>query len=120
MNLTISSFANNGDIGKERLILKANVDLDIGKYAVLYTELTADHNATAGSKLAYWFPDEEIKANDLVVLYSKNGTSSKKDLGNGRTAHFFYWERESPLWNDKSKGAVVLQVAGWAKKAPGE
>ncbi len=120
MNLNISSFADAGNFDKERLVLKANVDLDIGKYAVFCTELSADKGATAGSKLAYWFPDEEIKANDLVVLYTKQGSSRKKELDAGRTAHFFYWGHDEALWEGTKNGAVVLQVMRWSKKVPGE
>lgn len=120
MNLNISSFADAGNFDKERLVLKANVDLDIGQYAVFCTELSADKAATAGKQLAYWFPDEEVKANDLVVLYTKQGTSRKKDLGDERTAHFFYWDHGEALWARNNNGAVVLQVSRWSKKVPGE
>ena len=120
MNLEVSSFANGGDLTKERLVIKAKTDLDLGKFAVFCTALTTDKVATAGKKLAYWFPDEEVKANDLVVLYTKRGTSSKKELEAGRTAHFFYWGEEQPLWRDASNGAVILQVSRWSKKVPGE
>ena len=120
MNLNISSFADAGNVDKERLVLKARVGLDIGKYAVFCTELSQDGAATAGSKLAYWFPDEEVKANDLVVLYTKRGISRKKELDTNRTAHFFYWGHEEALWGNGENGAVVLQVARWSKKAPGE
>jgi hypothetical protein len=120
MNLEISSFADGGTFAKERLILKARADLDLGKYAVFCTALTVEKVATSGKKLAYWFPDEEIKANDLVVLYTKRGTASKKEIETGRTAHFFYWGEDHALWGGAGNGAVVLQVSRWAKKVPGE
>jgi hypothetical protein len=112
MNVAISSFADVGDLEKERLVLKIVKDVDIGDYAVFCTSISSDGKATAGPKKAYWFPDDVVKSGDLVILYTKQGTSSTKELDDGRTAHFYYWRQEQALWDSKH-GAVVLEISEW-------
>jgi hypothetical protein len=119
MNLEISSFADTGDLLKERIILKARTDLDVGDYAVLRSGVGSnDRTPTSGRKIAFWFPDEEVQANDLVVLYTKKGSRSAKPIEGGGTAYFFYWGRDEALWNDDKFGAVLLEVPAWQFKVP--
>jgi hypothetical protein len=118
MKIAITSFADAGNFQKERIVMRAESDLDIGHYAVFCTAMATNGEATAGKKTAYWFPDGEIKKNDLIVLYSKRGSSSTKELNEGRTAHFFYWGYDQAMWGDSGSGAVLLRVAEWSKQVP--
>ncbi|THD09311.1 hypothetical protein [Metallibacterium scheffleri] len=120
MKIYITSFVDAGNYQNERIVMKAVSDLDLGQYAVFYTAVSSDGGVTAGRKTAFWFPDGEIKKDDLVVLYSKKGKSSTKDLGEGRTARFFYWQDERAMWGGAENGAVLLRVAEWSKKVPPE
>jgi hypothetical protein len=117
MNLEISSFAEVGDLLKERIVLKALTNLDVGDYALFQSGTGPNRDEPlSGRKTAYWFPDEEVKAGDLVVLYTKKGTKSTKPLNGGRTAYFFYWGLNEALWASKDSGAVVLEIAAWQFK----
>jgi hypothetical protein len=118
MKLKISSFAEAGNFQKERVILSANTDLELGEYALFCSSLSSDGKATSGRKTAYWFPDGAIKKDDLVVVYTKRGSSSTKELSNGRTAHFFYWGDDRAMWGGSGNGAVLLRVSEWSKKSP--
>jgi hypothetical protein len=70
MNLDIRSFADAGNYPKERLVINVLRDTDIGEYAVLCSPVGSDGNPTPGGKIAYWFPDGDVKAGDIVVLYT--------------------------------------------------
>lgn len=119
MNLEIRSFAGVGDLQKERIVLKALADLDVGDYAILRSGVgSSGRTPTSGRKIAYWFPDEDVQANDLVVLYTKKGSRSTKPIEGGGTAYFFYWGRDEALWNDDKSGAVLLEVSAWQFEAP--
>jgi hypothetical protein len=118
MKIKITSFADPGNFQKERIVMKAESDLDLGQYAMFCSAISSKGGVTAGRKTAYWFPDGEVKKNDLVVLYSKKGAASTKDLGEGRTAHFFYWGDDRAMWAGTGNGAVLLRVAEWAKNVP--
>lgn len=120
MKLEISSFPDAGVYGKERLILTVVSDVDVGGYAVFCSEASKSGGAVAGKKAAYWFPDEYVTSGDLVVLYTKKGSSSKKELSGGRTAHFFYWGLDHSVWGGTANVAVLLRVSEWNSKGPSE
>jgi len=118
MNLEISSFADAGDFEKERLVIKVLKDIDIGEYAVFHSRISSEGDPTSGAKKAYWFPDGTARSGDLVVLYTKRGKASTKNLTGGRVARFYYWGLESALWGNRDAGAVVLEVAEWTFESP--
>lgn len=118
MNIEISSFADAGDHEKERVVMKALSDLDIGWYALFSSNLW-DGMPTSGLETAYWFPDDHVKTGDLVVLYTKDGVSSKKERNDGSTAHFYYWGRRDSVWGSSEKTAVIVRIAEWAHRVPG-
>lgn len=118
MTMKISSFANAGDLSRERLVLRVVADIDIGAYAVLCSRVFKGEVPTAGRNTAYWFPDQQVKAGDRVVLYTKSGVDSKKPIEGHGTAHFFYWGLTNPLWAASVNTAVLLRVATWSHKIP--
>jgi len=121
MNLEIKSFADVGDIEKERLVLRVLNDEDIGGYLVLRSKATTDGAPISGSKRAYWFPDKRLKAGDLVVLYTRTGKTSQKSLARGGTSYFFYWQLSEPIWGaDSGNTAVLLTIREWTNAVPGE
>jgi hypothetical protein len=120
MNLKISSFADAGNFSKERVILKVESDSDVGDYVLLCTALSSDRKATSGKKLAYWFPDGPVNKNDLVVLYTKKGTSSTKALESGKTVHFFYWGEDHSIWGGNGNAAVLMSADAWIMKSPSD
>ena len=119
MKLEIRSFADAGELSRERLVLRALDDLDIGSYVVMRSKKADDGSPTSGSKDAYWFPDIEVKSGDLVVLYTRKGKAAKKSMSNGRTAHFYYWRKTQTFWEaEKKNTAVLLNVRNWTNQAP--
>lgn len=119
MNLEITSFAGAGDLLRERIVLKARRDLDVGDYAVLRSAVgSGEGTPTSGRKIAYWFPNEDVRANDLVVLYTKKGSRGSKPIEGGHTAYFFYWGRDEALWDDHNFGAALLEVRDWQFEVP--
>ena len=114
MNLTFSSFVEPGNIDKERLILKAAADLPLGDYLVMLSKISDQGSAYSGMHTAFWFPDGDVKSGDLIVVYTKSGTVSKKTLDNGSTARFFYWGLSGPIWAPSEKqGVVIVRSAEW-------
>lgn len=119
MQLEIRSFADAGDIAKERVVLRALSSVDIGNYVILRSKTDVSGDPISGAKSAYWLPDVVVAKGDLVVLYTKAGKASKKELESGRTAHFYYWHQVQPIWGaEKMNTAVVLLTESWAAKSP--
>ena len=112
MQVKIGYVADEGDLDRERLVLRAKRNADIGDFLLIRTSVR-DGEVTTDVKDSFWFPDRSVSAGDLVVVYSKAGSDRKKKIEGGRTAHFFYWGQEAPLWDDESFAAVLLHAPDW-------
>lgn len=119
MKIEIQSIADKGNHEKERLVLKVIADADIGDYLVVQTGYN-DGGVTIGTHHTYWFPYMLVSAGDLVVLYTKSGKNSEKELRQGRKAHFFYWGIDAAIWNRKDRAPVLLHAPEWVSKSPDE
>ena len=117
MDMKFSSIANPGDIANERLVMKALADMDVGQY-VLLAAVPSDGGPLSGDVNAYWFPDQDVKAGDFVVLYTKQGGARKqKELSGGHTAWFFYWGKAAAIWGpEERKQPVLVESADWDVK----
>ena len=57
----------------------------------------------------FWFPDKEVKKDDLIVLYTKKGKSSVKTNPSGNVSHFLYWELDQSVWRE-DRVAVLCEI----------
>ena len=96
MQLELKSFADAGVLDKERLIIRVLADVNIGSYVVLRSKKNDNGMPISGTKDAYWFPDVKVSRGDLIVLYTKRGTSSKKV------------QKAAAAWPISTTGARVL------------
>ena len=119
MRVQIQYVADRGDLGRERLVMRVRQHVDIGDFMLVRTGFEEDEVTTDVSN-ALWFPYKRLRAGDLVVVYSKQGRYKRKELDDGHEAHFFYWNQDSPLWDDENVAPVLLYAPQWASKAPQE
>jgi hypothetical protein len=112
MNLELRGVENAGDIDRERIVLRANADLDIGKYAIFKCRNTSTGVASGPVPRAYWFADRKIKTGDFVVLYTKEGSTSEKAGEQGTTSYFYYWGLREPQWDDRHTAALI-NTSNW-------
>jgi hypothetical protein len=118
MTLRMSRIADPGSYDRERIILLADGQTDIGNNAVFRTTI-ADDQITSDVKNVFWFPNRIIEAGDLVILYSKSGTErEKRNPTRGNKSHFFYWNLGEPCWHTGVYGAVLIEMALWAPITP--
>lgn len=119
MNLKLKSIADKGDLPNERLVISVLKDSNIGEFAVFRTGLV-NGEIQIGVTNTYWFPDKQLKAGDLVVLYSKTGKISEKKLERGNMAYFYYWGQSQALWKTSEKAAVLLHAPAWEASGANE
>jgi hypothetical protein len=118
MTVELRSIENAGDLERERVVLRATKDDDIGRFALFRCHTTTKGKVASGSiPAAYWFPDQKIKKGDFVVLYSKSGVNSEKKGDNGGTSYFYYWGLKSPQW-PKYIAALVETGSNWTRSEP--
>lgn len=100
MTFELRGVENIGDLERERVVLRATSEADIGDYAVFRCRASGDEKVLSGNvPAAYWFVDRKVKSGDFVVLYSKTGETGEKTNENGNTSYFFYWGYSKPQWS---------------------
>lgn len=119
MKVQIQYVAEQGELNRERLVMRVRQDVDIGDFMLVRAGFEGDEVTTDVSN-AFWFPYRRLRAGDLVVVYTKRGSDKQKLLDDGHKAYFFYWGLDSPLWNDDHVAPVLLYAPQWASKAPRE
>jgi len=111
MKLRIQKIVDKGILEKERIIMKAAADMDVGVYAV-FQVATEQRKITSDVQDAFWFPDQPVSVNDTVVLYTKQGVDKSRPSETGGKLHFFYWGKEQPKWNS-NWAPVLLFISDW-------
>ncbi|EJL70720.1 hypothetical protein [Chryseobacterium populi] len=111
MKVKISKIIDHGH-DDERIVLNVLEDTDIGEFLILDTTYNSGEVSNK-VRHPYWFPDKKVKKRDLVILYTKKGTSSIIKNENGATSHFFYWGLNSNVWNNDGDCALLLHVDDW-------
>jgi hypothetical protein len=119
MKLEIRSVADKGNHQKERLVLKVISNTDIGDYLLIQAGYN-EEGVTIGTYHTYWFPYKSVSASDLVILYTKSGKDSEKEIKQGKKAHFFYWGINDSIWNRRDRAPVLLHAPEWVSKSPDE
>jgi hypothetical protein len=111
MNLKIRPIQNAGEYERERVVIRATKDVDIGDYAVFMAK-TFEDSVQSGSLQAFWLPDQKIISGDFVVIYTKRGVRSEKKNEEGRTSYFFYWGLPEAQWQN-GMTPVLVQASIW-------
>ena len=113
MRLKVRSIANRGEYPKERIVMRAIVDVDVGDFAVFRAIHLGDGRVSSQVVDVFWFPDKRIEKNDLVALYTKKGTASDRIMKSGRTIHFYYWGKDTALWAESDYAPILVYASNW-------
>jgi hypothetical protein len=117
VTLVLRNIVDAGLHDKERLILRATENVDLGDYAILVVGEVNPEELSTRVQFAFWFPYKPIKKDELVVVYTKAGQPREKALTGGGATHFYYWDLEDILWDTASqRNAVLLHSPKWTSK----
>ena len=120
MTAEITGVKGAGDFQRERVVLRAKTNTDIGQTVVLCAPADGENIFPKAMEFAFWFPDNSVKKGDIIVLYTKSGEDRIKANANGTKSYFYYWGLTSPIWKEDENAAVVLQIRGWKTLFPTE
>ena len=112
MHIAIDYIKDSGNLDKERIVFAVKNDEQLGKYLIAESVLLENARFSAKIKNIFWFPDQELKQGDVVVLYTKTGENNMNKNEDGSTTYFYYWGLSEPHLND-NKPCVVLFEASW-------
>lgn len=115
MTLKIRAVREKGDLNKERIVLTADANEDIGQYVLFSTKSTSDNEVSSRVRRTLWLPDYQVAAGDLVVIYTKKSAQQIKEKKNDDDTKtvFIYWGQSEPVWNLGDDSAVLLKIEDW-------
>ncbi len=116
MNIAIDYIKDSGNLDKERIVFAVKNDEQLGKYLIAESVLLDNARFSANLNNIFWFPDQELKQGDVVVLYTKSGNNNTSVNEDGSTTYYYYWGLTQPHLND-NKPCVVLFDASWEVRA---
>ena len=114
MILNIQSIKDVGTYEKERIIMSVQHDGDVGGCLIALSQKRSENSISAHLDHVYWIPNQEVKENDLIVIYSKKGQRNSLNNDDGSTTYFFYWGLEKSF--SEADKALVLFDAKWTYK----
>lgn len=115
MKIEIKYIKDLGEPEKERIVFQVNAPTNIGLYIAAESVKITENAISSKIKNLYWFPDQDLKAGDLVVLYTKKGEKKSVLNTDNSTTYFFYWGLENTL-SSMEKSCVVLFETSWMFK----
>ncbi|OLU22492.1 hypothetical protein BVH03_25040 [Pseudomonas sp. PA15(2017)] len=116
MRIKVRSVQDAGNLEKERVVIYALEDGQIGSQILASTQR---HGAGVSNEIynAYWIPDREIKKDDVVVVYTKSGKNTDRKNKDETRSYFFYMGLDKPTYVNDKVAAVVFSIDKW-KVAP--
>ncbi|MDR3456115.1 MAG: hypothetical protein P4N60_01610 [Verrucomicrobiae bacterium] len=118
MNITFKAIRDAGDLDKERSVFVVSADADIGGFLALLSPFSPEGTPFSGRRISYWFPDQTVKAGDLVVLYTRGGKTNSSQNKDGSSSYFFYWGLKEAQFGVPKMGVVLLRAPEWIKGRP--
>ncbi|MFA6524422.1 MAG: hypothetical protein WC264_01920 [Candidatus Paceibacterota bacterium] len=116
MKLKITRIIDVGNKEKERIVLKALDDVNVGSYVIFKSKKIGETMVSNIIPYTFWFKDQQVKKNDLVVVYTKTGIPKSILNATGNTSHFFYWNQNNFILNNDNDAIVLLNVNEWNLK----
>lgn len=113
MKIKILGVRDGGVLSKERVVLLADADGNVGHAMLAATRSTAEQTISSKISTPFWFPDREVKKGDLLVVYTQAGTPNQIKNKDQTSSHFFYAGLPSALYGDKSMCAVLFDILTW-------
>lgn len=113
MNVSAKGVRDVGVLERERIVLKATRDDDIGTYILARGRTQEDGSLAMAIRPLYWFPDAPVSAGDLIVVYTKSGARKTKVNRDGSTSHFFYLGLGVAQWTGSDRAVVLGKVKEW-------
>jgi hypothetical protein len=113
MDLEIRRVVDKGNLDKERIVIYAKGDAEIGEYILFDTTFKGDGTVSNKLRHTFWIPDQEVNAGDLIVIYTKKGMNKFKENENGSKTYFLYWGLNETVWNQNEDCAVLVKIDQW-------
>lgn len=113
MKLKIDSVVDYGTHDSEKVLLTVLEDCNLKYYQIADTTYTSEGKISDKLRHFYWFPVKDVKKGDTIILYTKEGNNTSKQLPNGKTQYTYYWGLDNFVWNNDGDAAVLFEINKW-------
>jgi hypothetical protein len=113
MKIKFKEVKDHGSTVSERIVLIVNDDDQLGNYMIFKAQRLNETRISTLGLVSYWFPDKEVKKNDLVVLYTTSGVNTERKNSDGTTTYFYYWGKDEPQWMSNKNVVVFTKLEEW-------
>jgi hypothetical protein len=81
----------------------------------MLADTTYLNNGKVSNKLrhTFWFPDKDVKKDQLVSVWTKPGTDTTSETDSGTKIHRFFWGLNRAVWNDTGDCAILFALTTW-------
>ena len=96
----------------EKIYLTALARINLKDYLLYDATFTEEGKPSNKGRHVYRFPDREVEAGDKIILLITKGTSTTGIKTTSKTdkALTLYWDRNSPIINDKGDSLTLVRI----------
>lgn len=113
MKIKIDQIIDHGTLTSERVLISVTENADLSYFIIADTTYTSNDKISNKLRHMHWFSPKPVKAGDKVELYTKSGTNSQTDIGNGNTKYVIHWGLGNPVWNNDGDAAILFAIQTW-------
>jgi len=106
--LKVTKVNNSGDIKDEYVLLKAMAECNAGDYVLTDSTYGSDEAPSNKLRHVFFFPSIELKKDEYLVLWTKQGKYSLGKTNTQRPQHNVYWGLQETVWNIKGDKAFLF------------
>lgn len=115
----ITGLKDRGIENKERVVLKANADIEKGRAFLIY-DATYDEDGELSNQYPHLYElvlNQSVKKDEIVVIRTTTGKFETDTPANSVKHHRYFWGLERTVWNkDKTEIVHVVPVTSAATK----
>ncbi len=117
MNIKIQEIKDRGNIEKERAVFVVQTDCELGSFFAFKTQkMEVEGQVSSDIKHPFWFPDQAVKKNDIIVLYTKSGNDKQKQNSDSTTTYFYYMDEKSSIYGNEEDRILLVHSDSWSVK----
>ncbi|MDR6915103.1 hypothetical protein J2X66_001968 [Pseudomonas sp. 3296] len=110
MDLKVIEVRAQGDETKEVVVMRALKDCNLKGYMIFDETFKSDGSTSNVHRHVFIFPGWKVEKDDYVFLSTRAGTNRKGATTEGSAAHYFHWNLNSPVWNEKGDKVHLINV----------
>ena len=116
MILKIREIRSDKDINKECIVLDVTTTGNLKGY-ILALDIFEHSRVTSNHMRHFVFPDQKVKAGDLIVISTRYGHTTSKEFEDQTTTYFYFWSLNHLICNRQNTAMLLYAYDSQKAKA---